>query len=74
MSQHKEKVVRGFTSKYNIDKLVFVESFPTPLEAIGAEKRIKGWTRKKKIDLIEKKNPQWNDLILLEWDSSTSSE
>ncbi len=74
MSQHKSKLVKGFTSKYNVDKLVFVENFGTPMGAISAEKRIKGWTRKKKIDLIEKQNPKWNDLFLLERDSSTSSE
>lgn len=74
MSQHRMKAVKGFTSKYNVDKLVFVESFATPMEAISAEKKIKGWTRKKKVDLIEKQNPMWNDLIMLERDSSLRSE
>lgn len=74
MSQHKERSVSGFTSKYNIDKLVFVESFGTPIEAISAEKRIKGWSRKKKVDLIKKNNIEWNDLFDLERDSSLHSE
>lgn len=60
--EHKNKTAPGFTSKYNITKLVFFESFGDVHEAIAAEKKIKGWTRKKKIDLIEKNNPEWIDL------------
>ncbi len=74
MSQHKSGSGSVFTSKYNVNKLVFVESFGTPMEAISAEKKIKGWTRKKKIDLIEKQNPRWVDLLAEERDSSASSE
>lgn len=62
MFQHKNKIIKGFTSKYNIDKLVYYETFNTAMEAIAAEKRIKGWTRKKKIDLIKSKNPEFEDL------------
>lgn len=61
--QHENKVVESFTSKYNVDKLVFCEAFSSPMEAIVAEKRIKGWTRQKKIDLIKKDNPEFNDLL-----------
>jgi len=60
--QHKNKANPGFTSKYNVNKLVYYESFPTPLEAITAEKRIKGWKRSKKIELIRKNNPNFDDL------------
>ncbi len=51
--QHKNKEAKGFTEKYNVDKLVFYENFSTAMDAIAAEKRIKGWTRQKKIDLNE---------------------
>jgi putative endonuclease len=60
--EHKAKLIPGFTRKYNINKLIFFETFGTPTEAIAAEKRIKGWTRKRKIDLIERENPKWRDL------------
>lgn len=63
MWQHKNKIVKGFTSKYNVDKLVFYETFSNPTDAIAAEKKIKGWIRKKKINLIKKDNPDFNDLI-----------
>ncbi len=55
--QHKEKFIKGFTSKYNIDKLVYVEEFNSVEPAIVIEKKIKGWTRKKKELLIESMNP-----------------
>jgi len=60
--EHKNKIVNGFSKKYNVNKLVYYEIFKTPLEAIAAEKKIKGWLRKKKIELIETKNPEWNDM------------
>lgn len=62
MWQHKNKAVEGFTKRYNIDKLVFYETFSNPTDAIAAEKKIKGWIRKKKIDLIQKDNPEFKDL------------
>ena len=64
MYEHKNSLVEGFTKKYKINKLVFCESFKNPLEAIQAEKRIKGWIRQKKIDLIEKRNPNFDDLSI----------
>jgi putative endonuclease len=64
MFQHKNKEVESFTSKYNIEKLVFCENFSSAKDAIAAEKGIKGWTRKKKIDLIMKNNPTFKDLLL----------
>ena len=59
---HKEKYVKGFTSKYNIDKLGYYEIFDDMYNAISREKAIKGGSRQAKLDLIEKMNPQWNDL------------
>jgi putative endonuclease len=63
--QHKFKVKEGFTSRYNIRKLVYFESFGDIYNAIRREKQIKGWTRKKKIVLIGSMNPKWQDLS---WD------
>jgi putative endonuclease len=60
--EHKEKIFKGFTAKYNITKLVYFEIFNDINSAIRPEKQIKGWLRKKKIDLIETTNPEWNDL------------
>src|SRR5438067_13033328 len=59
--QHKSKQIPGFTAKYNITWLVYYEDFPDPMQAIEWEKRIKGWTRAKKLALIEEKNPRWED-------------
>ena len=60
--EHKHKLTPGFTSKYNIDRLVYVEVFPYVNDAIGREKEIKRWSRAKKIALIEYENPTWRDL------------
>lgn len=60
--EHKNKLTEGFTSKYNIDRLVYFEVSNDMISAIAKEKQIKGWLRKKKIDLIESMNPQWKDL------------
>jgi len=62
--EHKNKLIHGFTSRYNIDKLIFYETFNNPEEAISAEKKIKGWDRKKKIALIKTKNPKFKELII----------
>lgn len=63
MFEHREKLILGFTSKYNVQKLIYFESFPTAGEAIAAEKKIKGWTRQKKIDLTKSMNPEFEDLL-----------
>lgn len=63
MYQHKNGLVSGFTKKYKINKLVFYEIFNNPEDAIRAEKKIKSWLRKKKIDLIKTKNPEFRDLL-----------
>jgi len=60
--EHKQKLVRGFTSKYNITRLVYYEIAEDPESAIRTEKRIKGMTRAKKIALIRSLNPRWRDL------------
>ena len=60
--QHKQKRVPGFTSKYNIQYLVYYESTSSIYAAIEREKQIKGWIRAKKIALIESRNPEWKDL------------
>jgi len=60
--EHKEKIFKGFTAKYNITKLVYFEILNDINSAIRREKQIKGWLRKKKIDLIETTNPEWKDL------------
>lgn len=61
--EHKEKLNKGFASKYNIDKLVYFENFKYIDEAIKREKCIKKWKRVWKIELIEMVNKEWNDLF-----------
>jgi putative endonuclease len=60
--EHKSKAIEGFTKRYNIDRLVYYETFKYVLNAIHREKLLKNWPRKKKIDLIESMNPDWKDL------------
>jgi putative endonuclease len=64
--EHKNKLVPGFTSKYNITMLAYYEETNDVQVALAREKQIKGWLRSKKIVLIESLNPQWKDLSL-EW-------
>jgi putative endonuclease len=63
--EHKQKLVPGFTSRYNITLLVWYQDFDDPNRAIEAEKRIKSWRRSKKVALIEESNPEWRDLSLI---------
>ena len=60
--QHKTKTYKGFTQKYNCDKLVYFEEFNDINLAIDREKQIKSGNRQRKINLIESDNPEWNDL------------
>jgi putative endonuclease len=60
--EHREKLIPGFTKKYNITKLVHYEITDDVMSAITREKQIKGWLRRKKIALIESTNPEWRDL------------
>lgn len=63
--QHKNKLTKGFTQKYNVDRLVYYEACENIVVAIEREKQIKGWSRKKKNDLVNSLNPQWVDLYEL---------
>ena len=60
--QHKEKLLPGFTSRYDVRRLVWFEVYDDPTTAIEREKEIKKWRRAWKVDLIEKANPDWRDL------------
>ena len=65
--EHKNKLVEGFTKKYNISKLVYYEQGNDINAVIAREKEIKKWRREKKDNLVKKLNPEWKDLSL-EWD------
>lgn len=60
--EHKNRLVKGFTHKYNVNRLVYYEVCPDILVAITREKQIKGWAREKKNKLINMMNPNWDDL------------
>ncbi|MFH1187802.1 MAG: GIY-YIG nuclease family protein [bacterium] len=63
-SQHKEKInKKSFTARYNVNKVVYYETFNDIRDAITREKQIKAGSRRKKIDLINSMNPEWKDLI-----------
>jgi putative endonuclease len=74
--ERKQKLIEGFTSKYNVSRLLYFEPYQNGTDAIAREKQIKGWRRSKKTTLIESTNPTWLDLSV-EWsngrDPSTSS-
>ncbi len=74
--QHKQHAYAGFSSKYDVDRLLYWESYDNVLKAITREKQLKGWRRQKKVALIESVNPQWVDLSKdsrPDRDASTSS-
>jgi putative endonuclease len=60
--EHKNKILRGFTTQYGVNRLVWFEAFDDPTNAIAREKDIKKWRRVWKLRLIEQSNPQWVDL------------
>ena len=60
--EHKNNLVEGFTSRYNVHRLVYYEDVNNIQSALQREKQLKRWTRKWKIELIEKVNPEWRDL------------
>jgi putative endonuclease len=60
--QHREPNSSKFTGRYRISRLVYVETFADPREAIAREKQLKNWRREKKVALIEESNPGWRDL------------
>lgn len=70
--EHKNKVVDGFTKKYNIHLLIYYEIYDDPETAIAREKQLKKWSRKKKIWLITQTNPKFEELVTR--DFSTSSK
>lgn len=63
LQEHADKLVPGFTAKYNLNKLIYLDEFKRIEDAIAAEKKIKGWTRKKKMELIKSINPEFKDLL-----------
>ena len=70
--EHQRKLLEGFTSRYNVTKLVYYEATDDVRAALEREKQIKGWVRAKKVDLIESLNPQWIDLAE-EWEEAPAS-
>lgn len=68
--QHKNKVVDGFTKKYDVSSLVYYEQTEDVRSALSREKQLKNWKRKWKIELIEKENPKWIDM----YDTMTGRE
>jgi len=62
IAEHKSHAIKGHAAKYNIDRLVYVEAFDEPNQAIEREKVLKKWRRAWKVALIEKENPAWSDL------------
>jgi putative endonuclease len=62
VSIHQSDVVEGFTKKYSVHDLVYFEEYDSSILAIQREKQLKKWNRSWKIELIEKSNPDWNDL------------
>ena len=63
VNEHNDKVVCGFTERYNVNKLVYVEEFSSINDAIARERQLKKWRREKKETLINSVNPQWKDLL-----------
>lgn len=60
--EHQNKLVKGFTEKYNVNKLVYYEQTNDVITALSREKEIKKWRREKKNNLVIQVNPNWNDL------------
>ena len=60
--EHMKKEIDGFTKKYNVSKLVYFEEYSDINDAIKREKQLKHWSRMKKNQLVEAKNPDWNDI------------
>lgn len=64
--EHKNKVVKGFTEKYNINKLIYYEVYQDVYQAVLREKQLKNWNRSKKLSLIRGTNPKFEELIINE--------
>jgi putative endonuclease len=63
MTEHKKKLVPGFTREYGVDRLMYAETYSSVLEARARERSLKRWRRAWKISLFEKTNPEWRDLF-----------
>ena len=61
--EHRSKAVRGFTSRYGVDRLVWFEAYDDPTSAIEREKELKKWRREWKVNLVERDNPNWDGLF-----------
>ena len=73
VAQHKKKLIPGFAARHNLFKLVYVEEYQGIREAIRREKQLKGWLRRKKVELIRQKNPEWLHLAAA-WSMSVCKE
>lgn len=62
--EHRNKFVDGFTKQYNCKKLIYFEQYSSPTEALAREKQLKGWTRKKKEQLINVQNSSWDEILI----------
>jgi putative endonuclease len=60
--EHKNGIFEGFTKQYNVDRLLYVEPFDDITQAIAREKQLKGWSRAKKLVLIQRVNPEMNEI------------
>ncbi len=67
VDEHKRGVNAGFTSRYRITRLVYFEEFADIRDAIAREKQVKDWTRKRRVALVEQRNPLWQDLTDLQF-------
>lgn len=61
--EHKNELIEGFSKKYHVNKLVYYEEYSSPLYAVAREKQLKRWRREKKNELIQSRNPTWDDLF-----------
>jgi putative endonuclease len=61
--EHRNEISNGFSNRYHLNELIYYEAFDHIRDAIQREKELKGWSRKKKVALIESMNPHWDDLI-----------
>ncbi len=59
--EHKQGLIEGFTKKYRVTRLVYVEEFDGPSDMVTRERQLKGWTRARKLDLIHSQNPEMVD-------------
>jgi putative endonuclease len=74
VAEHIQGQVKGFTSRYHLNRLVWFESYRDVNDANAREKTIKGWLRSKKLDLINSVNPDWKDLAADWFQNATSRD